>query len=613
MINLRKFPVVAIDLETTGLDAHKDKIIGVAISTPDHDDYYFDCREYDGVFDWLGEELPRCKLVTNHNIKFDLGFLHYRGIHLEPSQTACTMVQAALLNEHEFAYDLDHLSKKYLGFGKEEPWQELAEMFGGRPTKNAQILNLQRAPTRLISKYATGDTRAALALHQFQEPLIREQGLQGLLTMEMKLLHVLLRMHIGGVRVDVDGAERAVNLIDELAVAKQDELNAIAGFEINPNPSNSIKELFKPEPIGNHDAENDPKLWRLIDGTIISSTEAGAPSLNADALRSIKHPAGSMILELRKLLKCRDTFLKGHVLGSQHMGFVHTNFSQTKSETGGTGTGRLASNGPALQQIPARDKEIAAIVRALFLPDHEDCHWACFDWAQMDFRVMAHYVADPAILQSYANDKMTDFHQKVADLTGLPRSPRFAGDPNAKQINLGLSFGMGRGKLAMEMGLPYTVEQGFNGKPYLKPGPEAEAVFEQYHSAIPGISRLTRDASNVAKSRGYVKSILGRRIRFPGGNFVHKAAGLIFQSTAADCLKQKLVELDEFLRSTDSGARLLLSVHDEFDLSVPKGREDILNEAQKILESFGPDDVINLKVPVVSDRGTGPNWWIASK
>lgn len=612
MIEFRRFPVIAMDLETTGLRAHIDTIIGVALSTPDGESYYFDTREHDGVLNYLREELPRCPKVAFHNAKFDIGFLHYKGIHLRPEQTECTMVRAALLNEHELQYSLDYLAQKYVGFGKEEPWEELAALFGGKPTKAAQIGNLARAPTRIVAKYARGDTQATLALYQYQQGILEAQGLMSVLGMEMKLLHTLSRMELGGVRVDVAAAEEAIDRIDKLAIGKQADLNALAGFEINPNPSNSIKELFKPEQIGNHDKEGDPKIWKVIDGTLIGSTDAGAPSLDAAALRTIKHPAAAMILDLRKLLKCRDTFLKGHVLGSQHNEYAHTNFSQTKSEAGGTGTGRLASSSPALQQIPARDKEIALIVRSLFLPDPGHT-FAAYDWAQMDFRVMAHYVQDPDILASYITDRMTDFHQKVADMTGLPRSPRFGGDANAKQINLGLSFGMGRGKLAQEMGLPYTVELGFKGKPYLKPGPEAEAIFEQYHSAIPGISRMTRDASNIAKSRGYVKSILGRHINFPGGNFVHKAAGLIFQGTAADCLKQKLVEVDEYLRSVNNGSRLLLSVHDEFDVSIPEGDTKTLAGVHQILEDFGPESVIPLRVPVVADCGTGPNWYEASK
>ena len=96
--------------------------------------------------------------------------------------------------------------------------------------------------------------------------------------------------------------------------------------------------------------------------------------------------------------------------------------------------------------------------------------------------------------------------------------------------------------------------------------------------------------------------------------FVHKAGGLIFQGTAADCLKVKLVELDSYIRSIpESGARLLLNVHDEFDCSVPKDRPDIREQINRIVTAFGPGDEIQLRVPVRTDQGRGPDWWEASK
>ena len=323
-----------------------------------------------------------------------------------------------------------------------------------------------------------------------------------------------------------------------------------------------------------------------------------------------------MILRLRKMLKTRDTFLRGHILGHHHNGVIHANFNQTRSDNDlGTGTGRLSVNSPALQQIHKRDADIAAVVRAVFLPD-EGAEWVCYDWAQMDFRVFAHYVKNPQILKMYADNPATDFHRLASDLTGLPRSPRFAGDANAKQINLGLVFGMGRGKLAQEMGLPYTEEMDESRKrTWLRPGPEAEAVFERYHEAIPGVDELLKNASSVAKSRGFVRTIMGRRIRFPRGQFTHKAGGLIFQGTAADALKVKLVELDAFLES-DGGtnARLLLNVHDEFDTSVPAHRGDVREEITRIVTKFdGIDTPIKFRVPILSDQGTGPNWWEACK
>lgn len=606
-------PYLGLDTETTGLHWWEDRIFGISISLPGGDDYYWDIRKEPGVIRWLADEIPKCKRIIAHHAKFDWHMCRELGIHFPRDRVDCTMIRAALLDEHLLTYDLDALGKKYTGTGKVgDIWADLAAMFGGKPTKHFQAPNLQRAPASLVAPYAKQDSRTCLTLWEYQEGEIAKQGIEKVCQLERDLLPVIVDMEHGGVRVDIERAEEAALAIDRQARTLQYQLDNEAGFPINCNPSNSIKELFKP-------AKNKDGLWVLRDGTICEETPAGKPSINADCLRRMKDPCAAQILKLRKLLKTRDTFLRGHILGHHHKGVIHANINQTKTDQDvGTGTGRLSINDPALQQIHKRDEDIAAIVRALFLAD-EGREWVCNDWAQMDFRVFTHYVNDRILLDRYAQDPDTDFHRLASELTGLPRSPRFAGDANAKQINLGLVFGMGQGKLASEMGLPFTMEhqrdnEGKIIKSWMKPGPEAIAVFEKYHGAIPGISDLLKNASSVARSRGYVTTIMGRRIRFPRGQFTHKAGGLIFQGSAADALKVKLIEVDKYLKAEDCGARLLLNVHDEFDTSVPPDREDVRKEISRIVTKFdGIDTPIKFRVPVRTSQGVGPNWWIACK
>jgi len=609
------YPVIAYDLETTGLTWWQDKIFGVALSTPEQD-HYWDVRREPEVIDWLREEMPRVRKVVNHHIKFDWHFSREAGIILPNDRTECTMIRAALIDEHRLTYDLDSVAKDCVGIGKDSSiYQELADLFGGKPTRHAQMPNLPRAPASIVGRYAKQDTRAALRLWMWQQEQIEKQGLERVHELEMQLLPVIVRMEQYGVRVDIGAAERAANALDVKVRQEQRELDRLAGFPVNPNPSGSIHKLFEPREERTADGT---KIFVLNDGTIADPSDSGAKaSIDADCLRRMKHPAAAKILGLRKMIKARDTFLRGHVLGNHHGGLIHANINQTKSEGDvGTGTGRLSVNAPALQQIPKRDKDMAAIVRAVFVP-YQGCRWVCNDWAQMDFRVFSHYVRNAEILEMYNKDPDTDFHSLAAGLTGLPRSARFAGDPNAKQINLGLVFGMGQGKLAQEMGLPFTIEPNGRGGTWVKPGPEAEAVFEKYHANIPGVRDLLKDASAVAKSRGHVCTILGRRIRFPRGMFVYKAGGLIFQGTAADALKVKLVEADQFFESQpdhirEAGARLVLNVHDEFDWMLPEGCDHLKDEVNRILTAFGPEDRISLRVPIRTDQGVGENWHIAS-
>lgn len=604
---------VAIDTETTGLRWWVDRIFAISLSTPDGADYFWDIRDNPGAVEWAREEFPRIKRPVFHNAKFDIHMLREIGVSMgDLTRVEDTMVRAALLDEHLVSYELDYLGQKYLGKGKDtDIWEELAAMFGGRPTKRAQIVNLKKAPSSLVARYAKRDTRLTMELFQYQEPKIEAEDLNRVLAMEKDLLPVLVDMEHRGVRVNIGEAEKAVQRIDSGVGQMQHELDGLAGFPVNPNPSGSIHKLFKPK-------KNKDGAWVLVDGTVAPETESGAPSISADVLRRMKHPAADVILRMRKMIRTRDTFLKGHILGHHHNGVIHANFNQTRSDNdAGTSTGRLSVNSPALQQIHKRDKDIAAIVRSLFLPDEGD-YWACGDWAQMDFRVFAHYTSDPRIIRVYANDPDADFHQIISDLIGMPRSPRYAGDPNAKQINLGMVFGMSQGRLAAEMGLPHTVESiqfRDEDKPrqVLRAGEEAEEVFKKYHESIPGIRSLLRKATSVARSRGYVKTATGRRIRFPGGFATHKAGGLVFQGTAADALKIKLVEVWRYFNNVGRG-RLLLNVHDEFDTSIPRDAAgEMGKDLKEIVETFdGERCPIRFRVPIRSKWEMGENWWEAS-
>jgi len=598
---------LAIDTETTGLHWWKDRLFGIAIAVPDFAGYW-DVRTTPGVIQWLNDLIRenRVGTWTNHNMKFDYHFLREMGVVLPVDRIDCTMVRAALINEHEPTYALDFLGRKYCGQKKEEEiYGELAKLFGGRATRNVQMPNLHRAPESLVAKYATQDAIVALALDGWQETEIDRQNLHQVHRLERELLPVIIEMERGGVRVDVDRAVVAARSLTTRIDEAQRDLNTLAGFEVNPNPSGSIAELFQPR-LGK---DNE---WYLVDGTRAEKTDGGKASIDADCLRRMKHPAAKMILDLRKMLKTRDTFINGHILGHQHDGVIHCNYNQTKNDSeAGTGTGRLSITNPALQQIPSRDVAIKSLVRPIFRPDY-GAEWLGLDWSQFEFRVANHYGQVPAILKAYADNPDLDFHQLVSDMTGIPRNAQYAGGPSSKAINLGLAFNMGSGRLAQECGLPYTEEEGPNGNVYLKAGPEAMELFEKYHTANPGMRNNAIKASGIAKQRGYVHSIMGRHIRFPGGQFVHKASGLIYQATSADCMKVKLIEVHRHLEERGYG-RLLLTVHDELGISLDKDAPP--GAAQEVADIYTTFDgvrcPIKLRVPIRCDWGVGEDWFQA--
>jgi len=601
-------PYCVIDTETTGLKWWEDRVFGISIALPGEEGgYYWDVREEPRIVEWFNDLIREGRVGEwiGHNIKFDYHFLREGGVLLPPEQLDCTMIRAALINEHEPTYTLDFLARKYCGAKKDdEIYEEMAKLFGGRATRNAQMPNISRAPVHVVSKYAVQDAVVTRALYEWQCGEMERQNLRRVHQLERDLQPVIIDMETEGVRVDVELAEKAIRSLTVRIDEFQRDLNTMAGFEVNPNPSGSIAQLFQPK-LG---ADNE---WYLIDGTRADKTDGGKASINADCLRRMRHPAAKQILDLRKMLKTRDTFLSGHILGHQHDGIIHCNYNQTKNDSeAGTGTGRLSITNPALQQIPSRDVAIKSLVRPIFKADY-GAKWLGLDWSQFEFRVANHYGQVPAILEAYRKNPQLDFHQLVSDMTGIPRNAQYAGGPSSKAINLGLAFNMGSGRLAQECGLPYTEEEGPNGNVYLKAGPEALALFDKYHAANPGMRNNQIKASGIAKERGYVHSMMGRHIRFPGGRFVHKASGLIYQATSADCMKIKLIELHRKLRSEGWG-RLLLSVHDEVDISLDTDCLQHAEEIARIYTTFdGVECPIALRVPITCDWGIGDDWYEA--
>jgi len=614
MKDLKDFPYVSIDVETYGLKwwLPGQGIFGIAISYPDGTDIYFDIRRQPEGVAWLKEQRPN--KIVNHNIKFDLHMLWSIGIMFDPAICECTMIRANLIDENLMSYSLDNLANRYIGSQKDSDiYEKMSALHGGAATRTAQITRLHEAPASIVAPYAKNDTRLAMTLWEWQEKEIKRQDLGNIVSFEQRLFPCIFDMERRGVYVDVKKATDAVRKLDEPIERYQKELDEIAGFKCNPNPSGDIHKLFNPK-------LNSSGVWETCDGTEIGETETGKPSINNAALRKMTHPAAVLLLDIRKLKRCRDTFLKGHVLGHVHNGRVHPNINQVKGDFGGTGTGRLSVTQPALQQIPARDKDIAAIMRPIFIPE-EGYLWCCWDYSQFEYRMFSHYVNDPKILAIYEKNPRFDYHQMVADLTGLPRNAPESGGANAKQLNLSMIYDMGEASIAKALGLPLDpTPKTFSGTDgdvtYYKAGPEAKEIIEKYHAAIPGVTKLYNAVKTIGKSRGYVRSISGRHMRYPKGKGLHKAKANLCQGSSADCMKQKMVEIFEYFKREEPLCRMYLSVHDEINIGIPQRHPRLLKvirRVTRILETYdGVECPIKLRVPIKTDFGIGYNWAEAS-
>lgn len=602
--SLQPFDVISLDTETTGLHFKLHSVFGVSLSLPNGEDFYWDIRRTPAAIDWLRDELRNYRgTVVFANASFDVKMLSNHGIYFDSVDVDDVILRASCIDEHLMSYSLDNLAKTYLGAEKDSDiYVEMAEAFGGRATRNVQMKNISLFDPDRVGVYAKKDTRLTLDLYNFQTQEIEKQGIEDIVSFEKSLIKTFIGMEMHGIRVNEGYAEKARKKMEELVRATQKKIEDYYGEAINVNSPIDIKRVMKPE------WNTLTKEWITRDGTVLKSTKSGGPSIDAEALRGMKDPGAAMILEQRSFIKTADTFLGGHVLGSAIDGRVYPTINQGKTETGGTGTGRLSIQDPAMQQIPSRNKVVAEIVKQCFLPD-EGHVWVDADMASFEVRVFAHLAGDHKVIEQYQKDPKTDFHRFVAELTHLPRDAQYSGQANAKQLNLSMIFNVGRGAAAEKMGMEWWWDEFVTKEGelirYKRPGDEAASIIDHYHGVLPGVKKLMRLASDRALSRGYIFTRYGRHIRFPKGWKVYKASGLLIQATAADINKENIKIITDNL----SDGRLLLNTHDSYSMSI---RKDVWEERFKHVKNLIERPL--LKVPLLLElSGHGDNWWQAVK
>jgi DNA polymerase I-like protein with 3'-5' exonuclease and polymerase domains len=423
--------ILAVDTEATGLGP-KDRAFGISWKLTNRHPEYVDVRIYGARKFMQVVRETDCPIVC-HNASYDWRMLKNMGVTLPLDRLDDTVIRATLINEHEPNYSLDMLADKYLKRRKEtQIYEYMAQRFGGRPTRHAQIGRIAMAPWEIVSPYAKVDAELTHDLWQWQELEIERQGIEGIVAFERAVMPAVIEAECHGIRVDVDAAERAVETLTEAIDRLMAELFSLSGKIFNIQSPKQVREIYRP-------TRDEKGQWRSASGILLPTTPRGEPSFGSAALQAINDPLALRIIETRQLIKTRDTFLKGHVLGNAIEGRVYPRINQTKGEDGGTGTGRFSYTEPALQQIPSREKLIAKQMKSIFLPD-EGYVWLDADMHSFEVRVFAHLVKNPHVLRLYAENPMLDFHQHVAELMNLPRKATYVGEPNAKTLDMAMLF-----------------------------------------------------------------------------------------------------------------------------------------------------------------------------
>ena len=596
--DLSRYDKIAIDLETRdpgikdrgpGYIRKDGEVVGIAVAVEGWCGYYPIAHDTPPNMDkkivtrWLKDQCAyEDKEYVFHNAFYDVGWLKTMGIDIK-GKIIDTLIAAALVDENRFRYDLNSLGRDYLQESKSETQlREAAKMWGLDPKSE-----MWKLPASHVGEYAEQDAAMTLRLYSHFQIIISKQNLHNIFDLETALFPVLFEMKTKGVRVDL---EKATTIKDDLYKQEKKLLGSIkklSGADVEVWAATSVAKAFD-------------KLSLPYD-----RTPTGQPKFDKNFLTTHDSPLAKMVVECREINKARTTFIES-ITKHSYRGRIHAEIHQMRSDQGGTVTGRFSYSNPNLQQIPARHGILGPLIRSIFIPE-KDCEWGIFDYSQQEPRLVVHYANKNGFpgagkfLDSYQKDNNTDFHTMVSEIADIPRK-------QAKTINLGLFYGMGKGKLMSELGV--NIE-------------EATELLQSYHERVPFVKKLTYDTQGIASKNGFLTTIQGRRCRFDLWEselewgkkalpeeeaereygkktmkraWTYKALNKLIQGSAADQIKTAMIHLHR------EGYTSHIQVHDELDFSVASDADKA--KIKEIMETCLP----KLEVPSKVDVECGDNW-----
>jgi DNA polymerase I-like protein with 3'-5' exonuclease and polymerase domains len=593
--DLRGHKEIAVDLETCDPDltelgsgnvVGRGKIVGISVAVEGWSAYYPIAHEGGGnmdkklVLNWLQDLFKQDSTFIFHNAMYDICWLRSSGI-IPPVKIVDTMIAASLVNENRWSFRLDALAREYAGIGKDEAVLQAAAREYGIDAKK----DMWKLPSMFVGQYAERDAESTLKLWHRMKVELSDQDLWTIFDTETRLFPCLVDMRFKGVRVDV---ERADKIKKEL----MDKENKII---------NKIKDLTGVS-VELWSAASIAKVFDALKLPYDRTEKTGAPSFTKNFLSNHPNEIAQGISYAREINKAHTTFIDTIVKHS-HKGRIHADINQIRSDQGGTVTGRFSMSNPNLQQIPVRHKELGPLIRSLFIPE-ENHKWGVFDYSQQEPRILVHYAklqkldGIDEIANAYKSGE-ADFHSAVAKMAGIERS-------QAKTINLGLMYGMGKNKLMAELGLMKEA---------------AEKLIAQYHAKAPFIKQLMQAVSRRADDSGRIRTLGGRVCHFDlwepttfGAGMpkphvealkeyghgikragTYKALNRLIQGSAADMTKLSIIALSE------NGIIPHIQIHDELDVSVEHSEQ-----AKQIVEIM--ESAIKLEIPNKVDYECGSNW-----
>ena len=505
-IEIESGETVAIDLETydpqlkthgSGAIIGKGKVCGIALAFKDEKMYIpirhrYSHQNLDPKITWkrLNKILFQRDDVKKvfHNAMYDVCWIRKESGLMPKGPIYDTMVAASIIDENRTGkkrYTLDSLSRDYLGETKyKNDLEEISNV-------DDPMSNMHKLSWDQVREYAEQDVSLTLRLWNVFKKEIKKpintgtknvKTLESIFDLETRLFPCLVEMRFRGVRIDEKRTKTFGKELEDERNKILDQIKKETGVEILLWSADSFEPLLKQQNI------TDYKV----------TPKTGRPSITKLYLESHTNKYLKLIAKARQLDKLHNTFVTS-ILKYSNKGRIHADINQIRSDQGGTVTGRFSMSNPNLQQIPARTEQ-GSKIRELFLPE-ENCKWASFDYSQQEPRLVVHYalkLKDQDIsgamdmAERYNKEPDTDFHDMVADMASITRK-------QAKTINLGLFYGMGKNKLARSLELETE---------------EAKDLFDQYHKRVPFVRQLANSLQKYAEENKQIYTLEDRFCRF---------------------------------------------------------------------------------------------------
>lgn len=590
-------------------------IVGLAVATDDGFKAYYPVRHTedphlnfppDEVFDWARQNLTRStQWKVAHNAPYDYGWLREEGVIVD-GPLWDTYVGEKLIHFRSPA-TLEATGQRRVGRGKKATlllkW--LFQYMGRGKLPDDEDLDdeikkwIHLAPPSLVGPYGEEDVILPLEIAAVQEKLLSDMGLDTVFEMENALTPLWVQIRHEGVRVDEKAAEIADHETGLEIDLLQKEIDHLAGRPVEVSKNHALGEIL----VGR--------------GFKISKTpKTKLYSVTKEVLEKIDDPFADKVLELKELEKFRTSFIRGAIIESSVKGRVHGTLKSF-----GTITGRLSAEMPNLQQIPSRNERLMQRVRSIFIPEAGHWCWHKSDYAQLQYRILAHFAAGRGaeeLRQIYNSHPETSYHklthQMIKDLTGVDLPYK-----QVKNCNFAVIFGAGNNKISRMIGLSKE---------------ESEPFFTSYHNSLPFVKDTMDAISRETAARGYSQTILGRRVDFDrweckwrnygdervalplekavqvwGSNIqradLYKSTNYVIQGSEGDLLKMALWKAMKAGIFNVIGVPKLL-VHDELDVSVrddSKATREAFRELKHIMQTAIP-----FKIPILVEEERGENW-----